>query len=135
MAATFPIKKVCTKPGMVQFTILRLEARQRTLFAWQDAQAITATLVGTGNWTVTRVVWPPCGDASPEAFIDLTGPSSDLELARELEAMLRGKGWTVTSPVRETGDVLFAAESGETRAVIEDYKPVMALELSIDEAC
>jgi hypothetical protein len=47
MAATFPIKKVCTKPGMVQFTILRLEARQRTLFAWQDAQAITATLVGT----------------------------------------------------------------------------------------
>jgi hypothetical protein len=41
----------------------------------------------------------------------------------------------VTSPVRETGDVLFAAESGETRAVIEDYKPVMALELSIDEAC
>ena len=35
MAATFPIKKVCTKPGMVQFTILRLEARQRTLFAWQ----------------------------------------------------------------------------------------------------
>ena len=92
MAATFPIKKVCTKPGMVQFTILRLEARQRTLFAWQDAEAITATLVGTGNWTVT-------------------------------------------SPVRETGDVLFAAESGETRAVIEDYKPVMALELSIDEAC
>jgi hypothetical protein len=134
MAATFPIKKVCTKPGMVQFTILRLEARQRTLFAWQDAQAITATLVGTGNWTVTRV-WPPCGDANPEAFIDLTGPSSDLELARELEAMLRGESWTVTSPVRETGDVLFAAESGETRAVIEDYKPVMALELSIDEAC
>jgi hypothetical protein len=87
-----------------------------------------------GNWTVTRVR-PPCGDASPEAFIDLTGPSSDLELARELEAMLRGEGWTVTSPVRETGDVLFAAESGETRAVIEDYKPVMALELSIDEAC
>jgi hypothetical protein len=87
-----------------------------------------------GNWTVTRV-WPPCGDANPEAFIDLTGPSSDLELARELEAMLRGEGWTVTSPVRETGDVLFAAESGETRAVIEDYKPVMALELSIDEAC
>ncbi len=83
---------------------------------------------------MTRV-WPPCGDASPEAFIDLTGPSSDLELARELEAMLRGEGWTVTSPVRETGDVLFAAESGETRAVIEDYKPVMALELSIDEAC
>jgi hypothetical protein len=134
MAATFPIKKVCTKPGMVQFTILRLEARQRTLFAWQDAQAITATLVGTGNWTVTRVC-PPCGDASPEAFIDLTGPSSDLELARELEAMLRGEGWTVTSPVRETRDVLLAAESGETRAVIEDYKPVMALELSIDEAC
>src|SRR4029453_1874718 len=63
-----------------------------------------------GNWTVTRV-WPPCGDANPDAFIDLTGPSSDLELARELEAMLRGESWTVTSPVRETGDVLFAAES------------------------
>ena len=56
-----------------------------------------------GNWTVTRV-WPPCGDASPEAFIDLTGPSSDLELARELQAML---GFTAFNDIWYVSQFLF----------------------------
>jgi hypothetical protein len=70
MAATFPIKKVCTKPGMVQFTILRLEARQRTLFAWQDAQAITA---GVSD---ERCKWPntlSCGLARKGRYDRNTG--------------------------------------------------------------